>query len=96
MTARCTVCSDWKNFRASRGNKLIDNPCRCGGAIELMFFEPELSITTARHIYRNKKKELFEYIRDAVSIRFVRYNPNEPVAVPLPGRVSERMTAPVK
>jgi hypothetical protein len=36
MTARCVKCGDWGRWRAQRGCKLSDDPCKCGGKREIV------------------------------------------------------------
>lgn len=36
MTARCTTCSNYYRFRSSRGAKLSERRCECGGKYEIM------------------------------------------------------------
>lgn len=63
MTTRCLLCDAHNNFSASRGSKLKDQRCNCGGKLEL------LSHAEGENCFKNKNGELFVYVADATRQR---------------------------
>ncbi len=81
MTARCTSCSKCIRFRNTRGARLSDQRCSCGGNLEIVGGDhtiagPHPTDSDLTHVsksyvspyyyaYANRKKEYF-YLHDGV------------------------------
>jgi len=64
MTARCTECGRYHNFSNSRGAKLSERSCPCGGKLEILSHTNIMSTETwidgvTKYLMKNKKGDLF-------------------------------------